>query len=63
MHGNSNIKVTIFTLLKALSVHFSGGDEENNGNVSHGTLCPSRVSNRQITITSEKRYCFGQIAA
>lgn len=52
-------EVTKFTLLKALSVYFPGGDEENNGNVSHGSLCPGRVSNRKLTITSEKRYSFG----
>ena len=45
-------EVSFFTLLKASSVHCSGGDEESNGNVSHGDLCRGRVSIRQLTISS-----------
>ena len=55
-------EVNIFTILKTLLVHFSGGDEEDKENVSHISLCPVRVSNRQLTINSERRSCFGQLA-
>jgi len=47
-------EVIIFTLLKALSIHFCGGDEENNGSVGTVACVPVgfQIDNLRLPVRS-----------